>query len=209
MVARTIAISIFVCFGTLTFLIPAKAADRVQTDRVETDQVETDRIKAARAKTARIKTARIKAALVKAARIKAALAKANDAKTNPVKADDAVAAKDEEHKLPERAVRIAGETGIASIYGFAGDKTAGGPITANGEKFHATDMSAAHKSMPFGTMVRVTNLVNGLSAVVRINNRGPFVKGRIIDLTPAAAEAIGFTHDGAGIAPVTLTVLKD
>ena len=50
-----------------------------------------------------------------------------------------------------RAIKIAGETGIASIYGFAGDKTAGGNKTANGEKIRATDMSAAHKSIPFGT----------------------------------------------------------
>ena len=108
----------------------------------------------------------------------------------------------------KRAVKIAGETGVASIYGFAGDKTAGGTKTANGEDIRPTDMSAAHKSIPFGTRVRVTNLVNGLSAVVRINNRGPFTKGRIIDLTPTAAQAIGFSTE-QGIAPVTLMVLKD
>ena len=70
-------------------------------------------------------------------------------------------------------------------------------------------MSAAHKSIPFGTKVRVTNLVNGLSAVVRINDRGPFVGGRIIDLTPAAAQALGFTAEKEGLAPVTLMVLAD
>ena len=58
----------------------------------------------------------------------------------------------------KRAVKIAGETGVASIYGFAGDKTAGGTKTANGEDIRPTDMSAAHKSIPFGTRVRVTNL---------------------------------------------------
>jgi rare lipoprotein A len=108
-----------------------------------------------------------------------------------------------------RAVKIAGETGVASIYGFAGDKTAGGKKTANGENIRPTDMSAAHKSIPFGTKVRVTNLVNGWSAVVRINNRGPFTKGRIIDLTPTAAAALGFSAEKEGLAPVTLTVLKE
>ena len=108
----------------------------------------------------------------------------------------------------KRAIKIVGETGVASIYGFAGDKTVGGTKTANGEDIRPTDMSAAHKSIPFGTRVRVTNLVNGLSAIVRINNRGPFTKGRIIDLTPTAAQAIGFSTE-QGIAPVTLMVLKD
>lgn len=108
----------------------------------------------------------------------------------------------------KRAIKIVGETGVASIYGFAGDKTAGGMKTANGENIRPTDMSAAHKSIPFGTRVRVTNLVNGLSAVVRINNRGPFTKGRIIDLTPTAAAALGFSIE-QGIAPVTLMVLKE
>ena len=108
----------------------------------------------------------------------------------------------------KRAVKIVGETGVASIYGFDGDKSAGGTKTANGEDIRPTDMSAAHKSIPFGTRVRVTNLVNGLSAIVRINNRGPFTKGRIIDLTPTAAQAIGFSTE-QGIAPVTLMVLKD
>ena len=111
--------------------------------------------------------------------------------------------------LYENAIKISGETGLASIYGYAGDKTSGGDTAANGEKIRTTDMSAAHKSIPFGTMVRVTNLVNGLSAVVRINDRGPFVSGRIIDLTPAAAKELGFTPEGDGIAPVTLTVLTE
>lgn len=108
----------------------------------------------------------------------------------------------------KRVIRITGETGMASIYGYAGDKTAGGTKTANGERIRPTDMSAAHKSLPFGSRVRVTNLVNGLSAVVRINNRGPFAKGRVIDLTPTAARSLGFTTE-EGLAPVTLTVLTE
>lgn len=111
--------------------------------------------------------------------------------------------------VPAGGIKIAGETGMASIYAYQGDKTAGGSKAANGENIRATDMSAAHKSIPFGTKVRVTNLVNGLSAVVRINDRGPFVGGRIIDLTPAAARELGFSAEKEGLAPVTLMVLKD
>ncbi len=64
-------------------------------------------------------------------------------------------------------------------------------------------MTAAHRSLPFGTMVRVTNKRNGRSVVVRIDDRGPFVRGRIIDLTPAAAHALGFS----GLAHVTVDVI--
>jgi rare lipoprotein A len=64
-------------------------------------------------------------------------------------------------------------------------------------------LTAAHRSLPFGTKVRVTNRKNGRSVVVRINDRGPFVRGRIIDLTPAAAHVLGFS----GLAPVTVGVI--
>ena len=127
----------------------------------------------------------------------------------PVKAETPETTDNLGQPAHERVIRISGETGIASIYGYPGDKTAGGPKAANGEDIRTTDISAAHKTMAFGTRVRVTNLVNGLSAVVRINDRGPFVGGRIIDLTPTAAEALGFTPEGEGLAPVTLTVLTD
>ncbi|MGA9501164.1 MAG: septal ring lytic transglycosylase RlpA family protein [Pseudolabrys sp.] len=86
------------------------------------------------------------------------------------------------------------ETGIASIY--SGEKT------ANGEYAHASLLTAAHRSLPFGTKVKVTNVQTGRSVIVRINDRGPFIKGRIIDLTPAGAEAIGST----GLAMVSLTI---
>jgi rare lipoprotein A len=86
------------------------------------------------------------------------------------------------------------ESGIASIYGYAGEKT------ANGEIANPSGLTAAHKTLPFGTKVRVTNKRNGKSVVVRINDRGPFIRGRIIDLTPAGARALGFN----GLAPVTL-----
>ncbi len=64
-------------------------------------------------------------------------------------------------------------------------------------------LTAAHRSLPFGTMVRVTNRSTGRSVVVRINDRGPFVRGRVIDLSPAAAHALGFS----GLANVTLDVV--
>ena len=91
----------------------------------------------------------------------------------------------------------ANETGIASVY--SGEKT------ANGEYAHASALTAAHKSLPFGTRVKVTNVNTGRSVIVRINDRGPYIRGRIIDLTPAGARAIG----SSGLAQVQLTVLSD
>ena len=87
------------------------------------------------------------------------------------------------------------QTGIASVYS--------GGRTANGETARASALTAAHRSLPFGTLVRVTNQRSGRSVVVRINDRGPFVRGRVIDVTPAAAHALGFS----GLAPVTLAVI--
>ena len=77
------------------------------------------------------------------------------------------------------------QSGIASIYS--------GGRTANGEHASARGFTAAHRTLPFGTRVRVVNRRNGRSVVVRINDRGPFVHGRIIDLTPAGARALGFS----------------
>ena len=87
------------------------------------------------------------------------------------------------------------ESGIASVYS--------GERTANGEYAHASGLTAAHKTLPFGTRVRVTNQSTGRSVVVRINDRGPYVRGRIIDLTPAGARALGMD----GLAHVTLSVV--
>ncbi|MCF8152449.1 MAG: septal ring lytic transglycosylase RlpA family protein [Sulfuritalea sp.] len=75
------------------------------------------------------------------------------------------------------------ESGLASVY-------AGGP-TASGEKALPGGTSVAHRSIPFGTKVRMTNRANGKSVVVRINDRGPFIRGRIIDLMPATTRALG------------------
>ena len=89
------------------------------------------------------------------------------------------------------------ESGIASVYAYAGEKT------ASGERANPQTMTAAHRTLPFGTLVRVTNRSTGRSVVVRINDRGPFVRGRVIDLTPAAAHLLGFS----GLAQVTLAVV--
>ena len=92
-------------------------------------------------------------------------------------------------------------TGQASWYGpgFYGNRT------ASGEVFRPGTYTAAHRSLPFGTRVRVTNLNNGRSAVVRINDRGPFTGGRIIDLAHGAASDLGVT--ASGVATVRLEVL--
>lgn len=83
----------------------------------------------------------------------------------------------------------AAETCIASHYGV-GDGY-GGKRTASGERMNPHAMTAAHRTRPFGSHVTVTNINNGRSVTVRINDRGPFVAGRCIDLSPAAARAIG------------------
>lgn len=83
-------------------------------------------------------------------------------------------------------------TGKASYYAnkFHGRKT------ASGEIYHKDKLTAAHRSLPFGTRLKVTNLSNGREVVVRVNDRGPFIKGRIIDVSYAAARKLGMTHKG-------------
>jgi rare lipoprotein A len=81
-----------------------------------------------------------------------------------------------------------------------------GRRTANGEIFNQNALTAAHKSLPFGTRVKVTNLNNGLSTIVRINDHGPVIPGRVIDLSKAAAARIGMLS--SGVAPVRLEVLR-
>jgi rare lipoprotein A len=96
------------------------------------------------------------------------------------------------------------QSGIASVY-RPSDPDGGGPLAANGEHINTDHLTAAHKTLPFGMLVRVTNKRNGRSVVVRINDRGPFIKGRIIDLTPAGARAIGMD----GLAQVDLTLISN
>jgi len=91
--------------------------------------------------------------------------------------------------------------GVASWYG--------GPVfhqTANGEPFQPNTMAAASPNLPFNTHVRVTNLRNGRSVVVRINDRGPYVDGRVIDLTPAAAAKLDMKEKG--LAPVSIQIVR-
>jgi rare lipoprotein A len=92
----------------------------------------------------------------------------------------------------------AGLAGLASVYSknYAGSKAASGEINRLGA------MTAAHRTLPFGTQVAVTNKRNGKTVVVRVNDRGPFIAGRVIDLSPAAADSIGVS----GLAPVSLVV---
>ncbi len=116
------------------------------------------------------------------------------------------------NKLPRKSSRLAFQgiknsggsynEGWASWYGPGFD----GNYTASGEVFDQYDMTAAHPSLPFGTLVQVTNLDNGASVTVRINDRGPFAGGRIIDLSAGAAEALGMIYSGE--AYVALQILN-
>jgi rare lipoprotein A len=99
--------------------------------------------------------------------------------------------------VPVAITSVSAQSGIASVY-----STAEGTKTASGRKLSNHALTAAHKSLPFGTKVRVTNRKNGRSVIVTITDRGPFVRGRVIDLTPAGARALGFN----GLAPVSLAV---
>lgn len=106
--------------------------------------------------------------------------------------------------LPTEPVRVARSTfsGMASWYGPGFH----GRISASGERFNQNAMTAAHRTLPFGTIVQVTNLNTGVSTIVRINDRGPYSHGRVIDLSAAAASAIGMM--GSGVAPVSVDVLE-
>ena len=88
------------------------------------------------------------------------------------------------------------ETGIASWYGYETYRQKGGHMTANGEAFDPNGLNAAHKYLPLPTFVKVTNLENRRSIILRVNDRGPFVDGRIIDLSAGAARKLGFYEKG-------------
>jgi rare lipoprotein A len=98
----------------------------------------------------------------------------------------------------KQALQRSGD-GLASFYGS--DQQ-----TASGERFNPRAMTAAHRTLPFGTKVRVTNVRSGRTVTVRINDRGPFIPGRVIDLSQAAAEELGIV--GHGIAKVKLDVVQ-
>ena len=82
----------------------------------------------------------------------------------------------------------AAQTGVASVYSHES-----GSATASGQKLDREAFTAAHRTLPFGTKVKVTNKSNGRSVIVTINDRGPFVRGRVIDVTPAAARVLAFS----------------
>ena len=89
--------------------------------------------------------------------------------------------------------------GIASFY-------TEGTETASGEKFDTRELTAAHPTLPFGTKLRVTNISTGRAVTVRVNDRGPYVAGRVVDVSHSAADALGMV--GAGIAKVRLDVVQ-
>lgn len=111
---------------------------------------------------------------------------------------NSVNSKNDDNALPSGVVI----KGYASYYGDEFD----GRKTANGDIFSQSKFTAAHKSFPFGTKVKVTNLNNGLSVVVIINDRGPFVRGRVIDLSKAAALIIDMVN--SGVVPVEIVVIE-
>ena len=89
--------------------------------------------------------------------------------------------------------------GVASFY-------TEGTKTASGEKFNTHDLTAAHPTLPFGTRLRVTNVTNGQAVTVRVNDRGPYIQGRIVDVSYSAADALGMV--GKGLANVSLDVVR-
>ena len=112
----------------------------------------------------------------------------------------AVASIPPSHPAPAKARYVV--RGVASWYG--------GPmfhVTANGETFDEGRLAAASRTLPFNTKVRVTNLRNGRSVVVRINDRGPYVHGRVIDLTPEAASRLHMIRNG--LAPVAIEIVRN
>ena len=135
------------------------------------------------------------------ARAETRAAVADTAPAAPATPETPEAPVDEKYRLTAEAAREL-ERGHASWYGgqFHGRRT------ASGENFNKYALTAAHKTLPFGTIVRVRSLKHGREVEVRINDRGPFAKGRVIDLSQAAAEALGLT--ATGVAEVSLNVAE-
>jgi rare lipoprotein A len=99
------------------------------------------------------------------------------------------------HAMPKHDALL----GLASYYEH-------GSLTASGERFDARELTAAHPTLPFGTRLRVTNLATGRSVTVRVNDRGPFVRGRVVDVSYTAAQTLGMV--GHGVAKVKLDVVQ-
>ena len=109
-----------------------------------------------------------------------------------------------EKHTPFASNRNAAETPVAS-HGVASFYTEG-TKTASGERFDTNELTAAHRTLPFGTRLRVTNVATGQSVTVRVNDRGPFVPGRVVDVSYSAAQTLGMV--GGGIAKVKLDVIQ-
>lgn len=109
-----------------------------------------------------------------------------------------------EKQTPSSSPKNAAETPTVS-HGFASFYRTG-KQTASGEAFDASALTAAHRTLPFGTRLRVTNVATGRSVMVRVNDRGPFVAGRVVDVSHSAAEALGMVSDG--VAKVKVDVVR-
>jgi len=103
---------------------------------------------------------------------------------------------------PERSAAIPTHTASAGLASFYTE----GQETASGEKFDPHELTAAHPTLPFGTRLQVTNVATGRSVMVRVNDRGPYVKGRVVDVSYSAAQALGMVH--AGVANVKVSVVQ-
>jgi rare lipoprotein A len=101
--------------------------------------------------------------------------------------------------LASKDASLDASSGVASFY-------SSGSRTASGEAFNPNELTAAHRTLPFGTKLRVTNVATGQSVTVRVNDRGPFVPGRVVDVSHSAAESLGMT--GKGVAKVKLDVVQ-
>ena len=101
-------------------------------------------------------------------------------------------------RIPDGAAKQAASHGVASFYSDT--------ETASGEKFDKNELTAAHPSLPFGTKLRVTDVSSGRFVTVRVNDRGPYVRGRVVDISPSAAEALGMVD--RGITNVRLDVVQ-
>ena len=135
-----------------------------------------------------------------------ALAASAQAQTAPAGAPATAPAATPAPVAAPAAAPVAAAAGMEGLAAYYSDRL-DGRRTASGQVFDQTKLTAAHQTLPFGTMVKVTNTKNGRSVVVRINDRGPTQAGRVIDLSRAAAAKLGMLR--AGLVPVKLEVVKE
>ena len=128
------------------------------------------------------------------------------AESTPLFTTASLTTKDDAPSLPSLNLRREPDIAIQETsYGVASYYSRG-VRTASGERFNASELTAAHRTLKFGTRVRVTNVATGKSVMVLINDRGPFVRGRVIDVSRSAAESLGMV--GRGVAKVKLDVIE-